>query len=130
MPEEELTMLQLQQALNKATNYNYLKEKIVNATFDQPLAISMLCLGFISFMTINHQTGSIDQAAFSDNVTAQAIRYKNLYDATDWYYTLAPALTVEQAGLNQASGDIAYSAVYSLNYAAIVGTALVKHYGN
>lgn len=143
MPNEQIDASQLQHALNKATDYTSLTRIIVDAPFEQTLATAFLFLGFITLLITNHKTGMIDRIAVSnteladntqavsfvkfedikvplsnqENIIARAIKEQQPYDTTDWYYTFTPALTAEQARLNQASGGIAYSAVYPLKFA-------------
>ena len=142
MPEEKINIAQLQQVLDTATDFETLKDLIVNAPFEQPLAATFLFLGFLTLLITNQQTGLIDRISVSnteladntqlvsvvkfedikvpldnqENIIARAIRDQKPYDTTDWYYTFTPALTAEQARLNQASGGIAYSAVFPLTF--------------
>ena len=116
-------------------------QKIVNAPFIcNPPEVAFLFLGIMVFLLVNKETGTIDRVALSntelaknttdvsyvpfeeikipvdytDNILAKAIATGEPQDTTDWKYLFAPALNAEQARINQASGGIAYSAVYPL----------------
>ena len=46
------------------------------------------------------------------NIISAAIREGTMQDTTDWKYLFTPALSPENARINQANAGIAYSAVY------------------
>lgn len=113
---------------------------IVNTPFEHPVETAFLFLGIIVLLIVNKETGNIDRVALSntelaknttdvsyvpfseikipaddpENIIAKAIRSGEPQDTTDWKFLFTPALTADQARLNQASGGIAYSAVYPL----------------
>ncbi len=120
-----------------------LYEAIVNAPFDseeERLEAAYLFLGIIVFLKVNKKAGTIDRIALSktelakntttvsvkrfkdikipvdyqDNIIAKAIQTGQPQETIDWKDLFAPALSAEEARVNQASGGIAYSAVYPL----------------
>jgi hypothetical protein len=125
---------------------------IVNGPFDHKVETAFLFLGIIVLTIANPKTGNIDRVALSatelaknttdvslvpfdkikipvdhsENIIARAIQTGQPQDTTDWKYLFEPALTPEQARINQASGGIAYSAVYPL--AIPGGGALIFSY--
>ena len=130
----------IQQLLQTANNKQDLYQKIVNAPFEYTVPTAFLFLGIIVLLFVNPETGNIDRVALSEtelaknttdvsfvpfdeikipidhdeNIIAKAIRTGKYQDTIDWKFLFEPALTPEQARLNQASGGIAYSAVYPL----------------
>ena len=113
---------------------------------------ALLFLGIVVLLKVNKKAGMIDRVALSNtelakhtidvsfkefndikipladtkNIIAKAIRTGKPQSTTDWQFLFAPVLTPEQARLNQASGGIAYSAVYPLK--AGDGGALIFSY--
>jgi len=63
-----------------------------------------------------------------ENIIAKAIRSGQPQDTTDWKYLFTPAMTAEQARINQASGGIAYSAVYPLIGARDGGAMIFSYF--
>jgi hypothetical protein len=114
---------------------------IVNAPFAYPLETAFMFLGIIVLLQVDKDTGMIDRVALSNtelaknttnvsyvpfndikiplnhpsNIIASTIREREPHDTTDWRFLFEPALTAEQARMNQASGGIAFSAVHPLN---------------
>lgn len=135
-----MDLARLRESLETANNDESLFQSIVNAPFEQRVAAAFLFLGIVVFLQVNKTDGTIDRIALSDtelaknttdvsvvpfarirvplaqpeNIIAQAIRTGKPQDTTDWKYLFEPALTPEQARINQASAGIAYSAVYPL----------------
>ncbi|MDB5168963.1 MAG: hypothetical protein JWO41_319 [Candidatus Saccharibacteria bacterium] len=117
-----------------------LHSTIVNAPFSCPMQAAMLFLGIVVLLIVDEEAGTINRVALSDtelaknttdvsmvpfeeikiplnndeNIIAQAIRSGELHDTTDWRFLFTPVLNAEDARINQASGGIAYSAVYPL----------------
>lgn len=142
----------IQQELAQATTDKELFTKIVDAPFSYKVETAFLFLGIIVLLLVNKETGTIDRIALSDtelakntmdvsvvpfreikimvdhpeNIIAQAIQSGEPRDTTDWKYLFMPALTPEEARINQASAGIAYSAVYPLK--ARDGGALIFSY--
>jgi hypothetical protein len=129
-----------------------LYQTIVNAPFKYKVETTFLFLGIVVLLLVNKETGTIDRVALSqtelaknttdvsvvpfneikipadhnDNIIAKAIQTGTPQDTTDWKFLFVPALTPDQARINQASGGIAYSAVYPLDVAE--GGALIFSY--
>jgi hypothetical protein len=61
-----------------------------------------------------------------ENIIAAAIRTNEMHDTTDWNFLFKPALTAQEARINQANAGIAYSAVYP--FTARDGGALIFSY--
>jgi hypothetical protein len=113
---------------------------IVNTPFDFPVETAFMFLGIIVLLQVDASTGEVNRVALSNtelaknttnvsyvpfseikiplehpkNIISCTIRKGEPHDTTDWRYLFEPALTPEQARMNQASGGIAYSAVYPL----------------
>lgn len=139
--------------LAKATTRAELQQIIVNAPFGQKLETAMMFLGIIVLLVVNKETGTIDRVALSntelaqntttvsvkefsdikipvghaDNIIAQAIASGEPRETTDWENLFVPELSAEEARLNQASGGIAYSAVYPLT-GVCDGAAMIFSY--
>jgi hypothetical protein len=127
--------------LKDATTDSELFRAIVNAPYMHPLETAYLFLGIIVLLQVNTETGTIDRIALSDtelaknttnvsvvpfnsikipldypeNIISMAIKSNEPRDTIDWKFLFQPALTAQQARINQASGGIAYSAVYPLS---------------
>jgi hypothetical protein len=143
----------LEQRLDDARGDKQLFDAIVNTPFqiNRP-EVAFLFLGIIVLLLVDKKTGSIKRIALSqtelaknttdvsykrfedivipldhtDNILAKAIQTGKPQDTTDWKSLFEPALTAEQARLNQASGGIAYSAVRPLK--ARDGGAMIFSY--
>lgn len=125
---------------------------IVNAPFRLKVESAFLFLGIIVLLQVDKKTGMIDRVSLSntelaknttevsfvpfeeikiplshpENIISRTIITDKPHDTTDWNYLFTPALSAEQARLNQASGGIAYSAVYPLK--ARDGGAIIYSY--
>ncbi len=125
---------------------------IVNAPFRDKLKTTFLFLGIIVLTLVDPETGTIQRVALSEtelaknttevslvpfneikipadhpeNILAKAIKTNEPQDTTDWKFLFEPAMTPDQARINQASGGIAYSAVYPLTIKG--GGALIFSY--
>lgn len=130
----------LEQMLADATPEN-LYSIVVNAPFNFPVQTAMIFLGIAVLLVVDSEAGTINRVALSEtelaknttdvsmvpfeeikiplnddeNIIAKTITSGVPHDTTDWRYLFTPVLTPEDARLNQASGGIAYSAVYPLN---------------
>jgi hypothetical protein len=117
-------------------------DAIVNAPFEFKMETAFLFLGIIVLLIVDEDTGNIDRVALSkteladntttvsvkpfhdikipvsyaDNTISTAIQTQAMQETTDWKNLFAPAMSAEEARLNQASGGISYSAVYPLSY--------------
>lgn len=126
---------------------------IVNAPFDYKVATTLLFLGIIVLLEVDESGLHINRVALSntelanntqevsavpfseikipledpENIIALAIRTGKAQDTTDWKFLFEPALSPEQARINQASGGIAYSAVHPLPGVS-KGAALIFSY--
>lgn len=126
---------------------------VVNAPFMQMhVESALMFLGIIVLLQVDKAAGMIDRVALSstelaentknvsfvpfnkiripldhsENIISRAIRTGEAQDTTDWKFLFEPALTPEQARINQASGGIAYSKVHPLS--ARDGGALIFSY--
>jgi hypothetical protein len=142
----------LRQKLQSAQSDKQLFEDIVNIPFTFRVELALLFLGIIVLLLVDKESGTINRIALSntelaknttkvsyvpfneikipltnpENLIAKAIATATPQGATDWKYLFVPALNEEQARINQASGGIAYSAVYPL--ASRGGGALIFSY--
>jgi hypothetical protein len=142
VPRDQIDLLLLKNKLAKAKDYKELTGLIVNEPFKQKVPITFMFLGFIVLIVVNKKTGMLDRVSITKNELAQntfdvsSVPFEdikipledpnNLYvrsiktgeptDTTDWYFTFTPALTGEQARINQASAGIAFTVVYPLKF--------------
>ncbi|HEX7633039.1 MAG TPA: hypothetical protein VF401_01790 [Candidatus Saccharimonadales bacterium] len=143
----------LEQALAGPANDPELYKAIVNAPFDtHRVETAFMFLGIVVFLLVDKESGLIKRLALSntelaknttnvsavpfeqidiplnheENIIAKAIRTGNPQDTTDWKFLFEPALTPDQARINQASAGVAYSAVYPLK--ARDGGAIIFSY--
>ncbi|MDL2363222.1 MAG: hypothetical protein QFB86_02475 [Patescibacteria group bacterium] len=147
----DLTVLRA--TLQSAKTRAEVQTAIVNAPFHFKVEAAFLFLGIVVLLVVDEATGLIDRVALSntelaentttvsakpfhdikiplsnaENIIAQAISSKEKQETTDWKYLFTPALTDEEARLNQASGGIAYSAVYPLKDVK-TGAAMIFSY--
>jgi hypothetical protein len=138
---EEINYKELRKLLSAAKTEEDLAHTIVNAPMEHfKVEAAFLFLGIIVLLTVNKKQGTIDRIALSDtalaaatkqvsakrfedikipleyqkNIIAAAIQTNEPQDTTDWRFLFEPALTKEEARINQANAGIAYSAVYPL----------------
>jgi hypothetical protein len=131
----------LKRSLQSAKDDAELFKVIVNCPFDyNKIQTASLFLGIVVLLQVNKKTKTIDRVALSDtelannttqvsvlpfkeikipldyreNIIAEAIKSGQAQDTTDWKFLFTPALTGEQARINQASAGIAYSAVHPI----------------
>lgn len=129
-------------------------EAIVNAPFHHRLESTLLGLGIIVFMLVDEQTGTIDRIALSqteqaaeavkysvkpfreikipmdhqDNIIAKAIREQQPQQSADWQYFFIPALTSEEAHINQAGAGVGYSVVHPFHVGERRGAITYSYY--
>ncbi|MDL2341744.1 MAG: hypothetical protein QFB87_01540 [Patescibacteria group bacterium] len=130
----------IQAALKATTDERTRQQLIVNAPFEYKVATALLFLGIVVLLKVDDDGQNISRIALSntelaqnttevsyvpfneikipldhpENIISTAIRTGEPQDTIDWKFLFEPALTPEQARINQASGGIAYSAVYPL----------------
>lgn len=145
---------QLKQALTTAGSREELNSLIVNAPFSQKVETTLMFLGIIVLLKADKATGVIDRVALSntelaknttdvsvvpfqdikvplddpENILAKAVRTSKPQDTTDWKFLFEPALSAEQARINQASGGIAYSAVYPFDDGGTPGALIYSYF--
>jgi hypothetical protein len=116
-------------------------QTIVNSPFTQRMEMAHLSLGIIVLLLVDKADKQIHRVALSstemaagtqhvsvkrfedikiplkqpDNIIAEAIRKQEPQRTVDWQYLFTPALTADEARLNQAGGAIACSVVYPLH---------------
>lgn len=144
----------LEQALAHAESEPELFHCIVNEPFAFKVETAMLFLGIIVLLLVDKDTKTINRVAlsqtelaqnttavsakrfqdiripldYSENMIAKAIMTGEPQEVTDWTYLFNPELTPEEAQLNQASGGIAYSAIYPLTGAREGGAMIFSYY--
>jgi len=138
--------------LGAAAGDSDLFQAIADAPFASPVPAALIFLGIVVLLQVNPAAKMIERVALSqtemarmttdvtavpfhdikiplnhyDNIIAHAIASGEPSDTTDWRFLFEPAMTPEQARINQANAGIAYSAVYPL--AARSGGALIFSY--
>ena len=127
---------------------------IVDSPFDYKVASAFLFLGIIVFLEVSEDGQFIDRVALSstelaknttdvsyvpfdkiripvnhpENIISIAVRSDKPQDTTDWKFLFEPVLTPEQARINQASGGIAYSAVYPIHNGKKGGAMIFSYF--
>lgn len=145
---------QLHDALASCTTRDALMATIVNAPFTYRIEMTHMSLGIIVLLLADKSDGMIHRMALSStemaagttdvsvkrfedikipldyphNIIADAIRTQQPQRTTDWQYLFAPALTPEEARLNQAGGSIACSVVYPLPDIGDGGALIFSYY--
>lgn len=152
--EIDIYLKQLEDFLSTAKNDRDLFEAIVNAPFSDRRRVTLLGLGIVVFLLVNKKTKHIDRVALADtelakgtvdmsvkpfeeikiplnyhgNFIAEAIRSGRYQCTSDWRYLFAPALTPEEARLNQAGGGISCSFIYPLVGARDGGAMIFSYF--
>jgi len=143
----------LSDMLADCTTQNELFQAVVNAPFRYPVEMTRLSLGIIVLLLADKSEGQIHRIALSstelaagttdvsvkrfedikiplnhpENIIADAIQSGEAQRTTDWQYLFTPALTPDEARLNQAGGAIACSVVHPLRDVGD-GAALIFSY--
>lgn len=141
----------LTRQLTAANDKSQSLQTVVDAPFTNPVEAARMGLGIVVLLVLDQKTGIIHRVALSntelakgttdvsvkkfedieipldatDNIIARAIRSGKPEGTADWHYLFTPALTAEEARLNQAGGAIAYSEVHPLTNG---GGALIFSY--
>jgi hypothetical protein len=144
----------LKDKLTHCSTREQLFKAIVDAPFDFPIEAAKLYLGIVVLLQANTKTQMIDRVALSntelakgttdisvkkfedikipldhrENIIALAINKNEPQETADWQYLFTPALTPEEARLNQAAGAVAYSAVYPLTGGRTNGALIFSYY--
>lgn len=142
------------QQLAKPADAQHLYKAIVNAPFKDKLATTILGVGIIVLLIKNQASGTLDRIALSqteqaegavsisvkpfteiriplsahDNALIQAMHSQEHRILTDWKYLFIPALTAQEARLNQAGAGIDCSVVYPLNDYENGGAMIFSYY--
>jgi hypothetical protein len=145
---------ELENLLKKARSRKDLQQTIVDAPFHNKAISAQLGLGIVVLLLVNKTTGMIDRVSLArtdlakgtldmsakpfreiriplnnrDNYIAIAIRRKHHMITSDWQYLFVPALTPQQAHLNQAGGGIACSVIYPLEGPPDGGAMIFSYY--
>jgi hypothetical protein len=152
--ENEVYYALLRELLNTASGDKQLFETIVNAPFSDRRRSALLGLGIVVLLMVDKETRTIKRVAVSDtdlakgaarmsvtpfaeikvplgykgNFIAEAVRSERYQQTSDWSHLYAPALSPEEARLNQAGAGIACSFVYPLVYARSGGALIFSYY--
>jgi hypothetical protein len=152
--ENDVYFAQLRENLKNAKNDHALFEEIVNAPFYDRRRSALLGLGIIVLLLVDKSTKIIKRVAVSDtdlargaariavkpfkdipiplgykgNFIAEAIRSERYQQTSDWSHLFAPAISPEEARLNQAGAGIACSFIYPLTYARSGGALVFSYY--
>lgn len=145
----------LETLLKTASSDDALSQVIVNAPFENfAPEMAKLFLGVIVLLMVNKSTGTIDRIAitandiaertkrkskkrfkdikvpvgYTKNIIVKAVKTGKPQSTDDWEYLHGPALTAEEARLNQADGGIAFSVVYPLKGARDGGALIFSYY--
>jgi hypothetical protein len=148
------TYQELHDTLASCKTRDKLFTAIVNAPFKYRVEMTHLSLGIIVLLLGSSTDGQIHRMALSStemadgtkdvsvkrfedikipidyehNIIADVIRTQEPRRTTDWQYLFAPALTPEEARLNQAGGSIACSVVYPLRDVGDGGALIFSYY--
>jgi hypothetical protein len=152
--ENDIYFAKLKDILSAPKNDQQLFKAIVNAPFDDKRRAALLGLGIVVLLLVDKQKRTIERVALSDtelahgtvrmsvkpfkeitiplgyhgNFIAEAIRSNRYQQTSDWQYLFAPALTAEEARLNQAGGGIGCSFVYPFPEARHGGALIFSYY--
>jgi hypothetical protein len=152
--ENDVYFSKLKEMLKVSKNDHELFETIVNAPFSDKRRMALLGLGIIVLLLVDKKTRMIERIALSDtelakgtvrmsikpfreitipldyrgNFIAEAIRSERYQQTSDWQYLFSPALSPEEARLNQAGGAIGCSFVYPLIDARNGGALIYSYY--
>jgi hypothetical protein len=144
---------ELKKSLNTASPKN-LYQSIVDAPFIDRTMTARMGLGIVVLLLINHKENTIDRIALArtdlakgtldmttkpfkeikiplndrNNYIAIAIRRKHHMATSDWQYLFMPALSAEEARMNQAGGGIAGSIIYPLDDTGETGAMIFSYY--
>ncbi len=145
---------QLDKILSGCNTKDDLLQAVVDAPFRYQMEMTKFSLGIIVLLLANTKDGLIHRVALSStelaaaaknvsakrfedikipldypsNIIAEAIRTQQPQRTVDWKYLFAPALTAEEARLNQAGGAIACSAVHPLHDVGDGGAIIYSYY--
>ena len=142
----------LKASLHSAQDDDHLFGAIVNSPFTNPVPSAFIFLGIVVLLQVDKRAQTINRVALSEtylarmttdvsavpfneikipcdyyeNIIAHAIAAGEPSDTTDWKFLFEPAMTPQEARINQANAGIAYSAVYPLQ--SRYGGALIFSY--
>lgn len=149
----EPSLTELRTTLDNTEAHN-LTRAVVNSPFKYKSQMVSLGIGIIVLLIKNKRDNLIYRVSLSEtelaagtleisykqfreikipsdnekNIIAQAIRDKQPHMTEDWQYLFTPALSPEQARLNQAGGGIACSFVYPLTFGDEAGAMIFSYY--
>jgi len=138
----------------KAAGPKDIYQVIVDAPFKDRGMTARMGLGIVVLLLVNHKENTIDRIALArtdlaqgtldmtvkpfkeikipfndrDNYISIAIRQKHHMSTSDWQYLFVPALTAQEARMNQAGGGIAGSVIYPLDDTAATGAMIFSYY--
>jgi hypothetical protein len=142
------------QAELTSVDSNALATTIVNAPFKYRADMVLMGIGIIVLLIADKKCGQIRRVALSktdmadgterisakpfkdikvpiddpENIVAQVIRTGEPQMTDDWKYLFTPALTPDEARLNQAGGGIACSYAYPLNFQGEKGAIIFSFF--
>jgi len=145
---------QLRDVLAGCSTQSSLFQAVVNAPFAYPMEMTHLSLGIIVLLLADKEDGLIHRVALSStelaagtidvsvkrfedikiplddprNLIAAVIRSGKPQRTVDWEFLFTPALSPEEARLNQAGGAIACSVVYPLKGVGDGGALIYSYY--
>lgn len=137
-----------------ATDPKSLATAIVNTPFKYRADMVIMGIGIIVLLIADKQCGQIHRVALSNtelaegttrisykkfedikvpiddaqNIIAKVIRNQEPLMTDDWKYLFTPALSPDQARLNQAGGGIAFSYVYPLSFQGERGAMIFSYF--
>jgi hypothetical protein len=129
-------------------------QMIVDAPFENKLNSTLLGLGFLAFLLVNKEKGTLDRITISDtysargaidmtatafndmkvplnhkgNIVLTAIKTGRYQQTNDWHYLTDPAVTAEDSRFNQAAAGISSSFVYPTNSTKPAGAIIFQYY--
>jgi len=152
--DAEIYYTELGKKLAAAKSLKQLYQTAVDAPFFNKAITARLGLGIMVLLLVNKEDGTIDRIALArtelaqgtldmsakpfseikiplgsrENYIAIAIRRRHHMITSDWQYLFVPALTPQQARLNQAGGGIACSVIYPLEGLKDGGALIFSYY--
>jgi hypothetical protein len=153
-PKIDSYFAEVTQHVSTPRNKHQFFDAVVDGPFINRVEAARLGLGIVVLLELDKTTNTLHRLALShtefaqsitdisvkklenvhipldaqENIIAKAIRSGLPHGTADWYYLFTPALTAEEARLNQAGGAIAYSEAYPLRHHNLTVGALIFSY--
>jgi hypothetical protein len=152
--DSSIYLQELKKQLGEASGKKALYQAIVDAPFYNKAMTAQMGLGILVLLLVNKEQGTIDRIALARTALAQgavavsvkpfneikipyndpknfiaiAVRRQHHMITSDWQYLFVPALSDQEARMNQAGAGIACSVVYPLKDVGDGGAMIFSYY--